>query len=118
MAPVNGVLARRQAGNPEYLATMEPRIKAAIAFAPWGWNHPRVDWREHQVFIDEHRWDRNVQNRASYSHQYNAPARPLPQRVEPRRENHEVRPNIPERGYQRREAPKQERRDNRRDERR
>ena len=38
MAPVNGVLARRQAGNPEYLATMEPRIKAAIAFAPWGWN--------------------------------------------------------------------------------
>lgn len=38
MAPVNGVLARRQAGNPEYAATMDPRIKAAIAFAPWGWN--------------------------------------------------------------------------------
>jgi predicted dienelactone hydrolase len=38
MAPVNGVLARRQAGNPEYVATTEPRIKAAIAFAPWGWN--------------------------------------------------------------------------------
>jgi predicted dienelactone hydrolase len=38
MAPPNGVLARRQAGSPEYTATMEPRIKAAIAIAPWGWN--------------------------------------------------------------------------------
>jgi predicted dienelactone hydrolase len=38
MAPVNGALARRQAGSPEYVATMEPRIKAAIAIAPWGWN--------------------------------------------------------------------------------
>ena len=38
MAPVNGALSRRQAGNPEYVASMEPRIKAAIAFAPWGWN--------------------------------------------------------------------------------
>ncbi|MFM7704653.1 MAG: alpha/beta hydrolase family protein [Rubrivivax sp.] len=38
MAPPNGVLARRQAGTPEYLATRDPRIKAAIAIAPWGWN--------------------------------------------------------------------------------
>jgi predicted dienelactone hydrolase len=38
LAPPNGVLARRQAGNPEYLATMDPRIKTAIAIAPWGWN--------------------------------------------------------------------------------
>lgn len=38
VAPPNGVLARRQAGDPAYLATMEPRIKAVIAFAPWGWN--------------------------------------------------------------------------------
>jgi predicted dienelactone hydrolase len=38
IAPPNGVLARRQAGTPEYLATLDPRIKAAIAIAPWGWN--------------------------------------------------------------------------------
>jgi predicted dienelactone hydrolase len=37
-APPNGVLARRQAGTPEYLASLDPRIKAAIAIAPWGWN--------------------------------------------------------------------------------
>jgi predicted dienelactone hydrolase len=37
MAPVNGVLAQRQAGDARYAATSDPRIKAAIAFAPWGW---------------------------------------------------------------------------------
>jgi predicted dienelactone hydrolase len=38
MAPPNGVLAARQAGNPAYTATMDSRIKAAVAIAPWGWN--------------------------------------------------------------------------------
>ncbi len=38
LAPPNGVLSRRQTGNPEYLASMDARIKAAIAIAPWGWN--------------------------------------------------------------------------------
>ena len=38
VAPPNGVLARRQAGHPEYLASRDSRIKAAISFAPWGWN--------------------------------------------------------------------------------
>ncbi len=33
-----GALAARQAGNPAYLATMDKRIKAALVFAPWGWN--------------------------------------------------------------------------------
>lgn len=32
-------LAVRQAGNPTYIASMDKRIKAAIAFAPWGWNY-------------------------------------------------------------------------------
>jgi predicted dienelactone hydrolase len=36
-APPNGVLAARQAGNAAYTATMDPRIKAAVAIAPWGW---------------------------------------------------------------------------------
>jgi predicted dienelactone hydrolase len=34
----NGLLRIRQSGEPGYLASMDPRIKAAIAFAPWGWN--------------------------------------------------------------------------------
>jgi predicted dienelactone hydrolase len=38
IAPPNGVLARRQAGTPEHRATLDPRIRAAIALAPWGWN--------------------------------------------------------------------------------
>ena len=35
----NGLLAIRQAGNAAYVASMDKRIKAAIAFAPWGWNY-------------------------------------------------------------------------------
>lgn len=38
MAPPNGALQLRQAGNPAYTATLDPRIKAGIAIAPWGWN--------------------------------------------------------------------------------
>ena len=34
----NGALAVRQAGNPAHTASMDPRVKAAVAFAPWGWN--------------------------------------------------------------------------------
>jgi predicted dienelactone hydrolase len=34
----DGALAARQAGNATYLASMDKRIKAAVAFAPWGWN--------------------------------------------------------------------------------
>ncbi len=35
-APPNRLLAERGASNPEYRKTMDPRIKAAIAIAPWG----------------------------------------------------------------------------------
>lgn len=37
-APPNMALAKRQTGNPDYLASMDSRIKAAIAIAPWGFN--------------------------------------------------------------------------------
>lgn len=37
-APPNMALARRQAGNPELAASLDPRIKAGIAIGPWGWN--------------------------------------------------------------------------------
>jgi predicted dienelactone hydrolase len=33
-----GALAQRQMGNAQFAASMDRRIKAAIAFAPWGWN--------------------------------------------------------------------------------
>ncbi len=36
IAPPNGLLAVRGAENPVYLQSMDPRIKAAIAIAPWG----------------------------------------------------------------------------------
>ena len=35
-APPNKLLAERGAANPEYRKTIDPRIKAAIAVAPWG----------------------------------------------------------------------------------
>jgi predicted dienelactone hydrolase len=35
-APPNKLLAERGAGNPEYRKTIDPRIKAVIAIAPWG----------------------------------------------------------------------------------
>ncbi|MEO5897357.1 MAG: dienelactone hydrolase [Vicinamibacterales bacterium] len=35
-APPNRLLAERAASNPGYRASIEPRIKAAIAIAPWG----------------------------------------------------------------------------------
>lgn len=35
-APPNGLLAERGASNPGYANSMDPRIKAAIAIAPWG----------------------------------------------------------------------------------
>ncbi len=38
LAPPNGALAQRQAGNAAHTASMDKRVKAAVAFAPWGWN--------------------------------------------------------------------------------
>lgn len=39
LAPPNAALAVRQAGNPVYQASMDKRFKAAVVFAPWGWNY-------------------------------------------------------------------------------
>ena len=38
LAPPNGALAARQAGTAALTASIDPRVKAAVAFAPWGWN--------------------------------------------------------------------------------
>lgn len=37
-APPNRLLEVRQAGNRQYEASLDNRVKAAVAFAPWGWN--------------------------------------------------------------------------------
>ena len=37
-APPNGVLELRQAGDEAYEGSIDPRIKAAVAIAPWGMN--------------------------------------------------------------------------------
>ena len=34
----DNALSVRQSGNTDYLASIDKRIKAAVAFAPWGWN--------------------------------------------------------------------------------
>jgi predicted dienelactone hydrolase len=39
MTPPNMLLAMRQAGNPQYEASLDSRIKAAVAIAPWGWTY-------------------------------------------------------------------------------
>ncbi|NDB41035.1 MAG: dienelactone hydrolase [Betaproteobacteria bacterium] len=38
IAPPNGLLKLRQSGSAEFNATIDQRVKAAVAFAPWGWN--------------------------------------------------------------------------------
>lgn len=38
IAPPNRLLEVRQTGNQKYEASIDRRIKAAVAFAPWGWN--------------------------------------------------------------------------------
>ena len=37
-APPNGILRLRQAGNEVYEGSLDPRVKAAVAIAPWGMN--------------------------------------------------------------------------------
>ena len=37
-APPNGILSLRQAGNEAYQESLDPRVKAVVAIAPWGMN--------------------------------------------------------------------------------
>ncbi|HWG85044.1 MAG TPA: dienelactone hydrolase [Deinococcales bacterium] len=38
LAPANELLGMRAAGDPRYTASLEPRVKAVVAIAPWGFN--------------------------------------------------------------------------------
>ena len=42
-------------------------------FAPWGWGYNRFDWGGHAVFINNARWNRTWNNRATYVHPYQVP---------------------------------------------
>lgn len=56
-----------------------PGITIGAAFAPFGWGHPLLDWRSHQIVIDNHPWARTWNNRAVYAHPYATPyRRPAP----------------------------------------
>jgi len=62
------------------------------AFAPFGWGHPYLGWREHAIFINNRPWVRTWQNRAVYAHPYEGYRRPVGPRVEHHeRERHDDR---------------------------
>ena len=39
-------------------------------FRPWGWGESRFVWDRHEVWVANHRWDRNWVNRRTYYHHY------------------------------------------------
>ena len=45
-------------------------ITIGAAFSPFGWGHPFLDWRSHQIVIDNHPWGRTWVNRGAYVHPY------------------------------------------------
>jgi len=61
--------------------TFGPRIFVST-FAPWGWGHSSLGWREHRIIINNHPWERTWVNRPVYSR---------PPAVAHRVERHELR---------------------------
>jgi hypothetical protein len=88
-----------------------PRVAIGSAFTPWGWGSPGLDWRARTVVIDRRPWDRRWDNRDRYVHPYAV----APQRREgPRVERHEERRNT-DRRDDRRNDNSRDRDDRRRD---
>jgi hypothetical protein len=50
-----------------------PGITIGAAFAPWGWGNVGFGWREREIFIDRHPWERTWVNRRTYVHPYAVP---------------------------------------------
>ena len=96
-----------------------PRIFIGASFGAVGWRAPGFDWRARTVVIDHHPWERTIQNRETYSHEYRAPiTRPAPNAPREYHETHEVRPNRSDRAERRPEQGRGERREEKRPERR
>ncbi len=66
--------------------TFGPRVLIG-AFAPWGWGHSYLGWREHRIIVNDHPWERTWVNRQSYVRPYPAPRPQFDHRVE----RHELR---------------------------
>jgi hypothetical protein len=64
-----------------------PGITIGAAFAPFGWAHPYLGWREHTIFINNRPWVRTWANRTYYAHPYEGLRRPVGPPVE-RHEEH------------------------------
>ena len=48
-------------------------ISIGAAFAPWGWGGGRFGWDRHEVFVNNHVWERAYVNRSTYVHPYEVP---------------------------------------------
>ena len=73
------IFARPRAGF-----TIAITFGARIAVAPFyrvGWRTPRMDWRTHAVVIDHRPWQRTMENRTTYVHQYREPVVIRPSQV-------------------------------------
>ena len=68
-----------------------PGITIGAAFAPFGWAHPYLGWREHSIVINNRPWVRTWQNRAYYSHPYEGWHRPAAGHIVERHERHDDR---------------------------
>jgi hypothetical protein len=64
-----------------------PRIVIG-AFAPWGWGHTSLGWRDHRIVVNNRPWERTWVNRQTYAHPYTAPR---PQVLDHHVERHELR---------------------------
>ncbi len=50
-----------------------PAVVIGVGFAPFGWAHPYIGWREHALFFDFTPWGRVWENRGFYVHPYERP---------------------------------------------
>jgi hypothetical protein len=78
------------------------RIFVGASFGGVGWLSPHFNWGAHALIIDNHPWERNAMNRATYAHPYHAPAmRRGPEARGTYHETHAVRPNRSDRSEHR-----------------
>ena len=63
-----------------------PAVVIGGGFAPWGWAHPYMGWRDHAIFFDDRPFGRTWGNRGRYVHPYE---RPYVRREGPRTEQHD-----------------------------
>jgi hypothetical protein len=85
------VFVRRRPGFVGGVIHFGPGITIGAAFAPFGWAHPYLGWREHAIIIDNRPWVRTWSNRGTYVHPYEGWRRPQGARIERHEEHHDRR---------------------------